>query len=106
MYANSKSFTYLLILGTKPTITTHPNSETVVITSDNECLPLTCEAKGASSYCWERQDGSIPSNAIGKNTHTLTLVNITPAHSGRYRCVVMNTSDKNFSNYAIITING
>jgi len=97
---------YVFILGTKPTIISHPNCKTVTITSDSECLSLTCEAIGASSYYWERRDGSIPSNATGQTTHTLTLVNITPPHFGSYRCVVMNTSDKNFSNYATITVNG
>ncbi|XP_065898770.1 basement membrane-specific heparan sulfate proteoglycan core protein-like isoform X3 [Dysidea avara] len=92
-------------LRTKPTIIAHPNSETVSISSDDECLSLACEAEGATSYYWERQDGSVPSDVTGQNTHTLTLVNLTPAHSGSYRCVVKNNSGKNFTNYAIITIN-
>ena len=97
----------MFILGTKPTIIAHPHSETVPLASNNECLSLACEAEGATSYCWEKEDGSsIPSDAIGVNSNTLTLVNLTPFHAGNYRCVVGCECDSNISNYATIAING
>jgi len=95
----------VFILGTKPTITTHPNSKTVTITSDSECLSLTCEAKGASSYYWEKENGDI-SYGTGVDSNTLTVFDLTPFHAGNYRCVVCSGCDNNFSNYATISING
>ena len=67
---------------------------------------LTCEADGASSYNWERQDDDIPSDSTGVNTNTLTLINLQPENAGNYRCVATNASGSSFSNYANLTING
>ena len=78
----------------------------VTISSDTDHLSLTCEAIGATSYYWERQDGSIPSGATGVNTDTLTIVNLRPEDAGNYRLVVSNDSEVDYSNYAEITIFG
>jgi len=78
----------------------------VTISSDTDHLLLTCEAIGATSYYWERQDGSIPSGATGVNTDTLTIFNLTPEDAGNYRCVVNNDSEVDYSNNAEITIFG
>ena len=94
------------IIGAKPIITAHPNSAVVNITSDHESLSLACKAEGATSYCWERQSGTIPSGATGKNNQTLTLVNIKPVDAGNYRCAVGNKSDKSYSEYSIVMIKG
>ena len=94
------------MIETKPKITTHPSSEVVTISSATDHLSLTCEAIEATSYYWERQDGSIPSGATGVNTKTLTIVNLTPEDAGNYRCVVNNDSDEGFSYYAEITVIG
>ena len=67
---------------------------------------LTCEAYGASSYNWERQNDDIPSDSTGVNTNTLTLINLQPEDTGNYRCVATNASGSSFSNYANLTING
>jgi len=66
-----------------------------------------CMAEGASSYSWQRGGGiDIPLNATGIQTNTLTLVNLTPPDAGQYRCVADNQHGRNFTEYAILTIEG
>ena len=67
-------------------------------------MSLTCEADGASSYNWERQNGIIPSDSTGVNTNILTLINLQPEDAGSYRCVASNSSGSSESNYAEIII--
>ena len=67
---------------------------------------LTCKADGASSYTWEREDDTIPSNAIGVNTNTLTLFNLRLRDAGRYRCIATNDSGSTESDYATLTVKG
>jgi len=95
-------------LETKPFISIHPSSKEVTLTSecDTQHLKLTCQAIGATSYSWERWDDSIPPGAIGVNSNTLTLVNPTPEDVGHYQCVVSDGNEKNFSNYAKVTVHG
>ena len=94
------------MIETKPRIITHPNSQVVTISRDTDHLSLTCEAIGATSYYWERQDGSIPSGATGINTNTLTIVNLTPEDAGNYRCVVSNNHGVEHSTFATINVTG
>ena len=67
---------------------------------------LTCEADGALSYNWERQNDVIPSASTGVNTNTLTLINLQSEDAGNYQCVATNSSGNSFTNYATLTING
>ena len=78
---------------------------TISLLTNNYNYSLTCEANGATSYNWERLNGSIPSGATGVNTSTLTMINLTPEDAGNYRCVATNASGSSQSNYATLTIN-
>ena len=67
---------------------------------------LTCEADGALSYRWEKENNVIPSDSTGVNTNTLTLINLRPGDAGKYRCVATNAHWNNKSSYATVTIFG
>ena len=89
-----------------PLIHTLPSDEIVIVNDDFTNVTLTCMAYGASAYSWERENGTISSNAKGINTSTLLLHNVTPEDSGRYRCVAVNSNGYVFSNYFIIDVEG
>ena len=53
-------------------------------------------AEGATSYYWERKDGSIPTNSMGMDTNTFTFINLIPPDAGQYRCTAVNIHRRNF----------
>ena len=87
-----------------PVITIHPMDTVIQLDSNFTNHTLTCEADGASSYNWERQNDVIPSDSTGVNTNTLTLINLLPEDGGNYRCVATNAGGSSQSNYAVVTI--
>ena len=89
-----------------PVITQQPVDKIITLLNNYTNVSLTCEAEGALSYNWERQNGVIPSDSTGVNTNTLTLINLQPEDAGNYRCVATNASGSSESNYAAITIFG
>jgi len=90
-----------------PKFITHPSDVTVNVESNTMSVSLTCETDGATSYEWERDDGTMPSGATGVYTDTLTLVNLQPCDTGNYRCVASNENNVSSpSKYAKITIKG
>ena len=89
-----------------PVFTMDPIDAVIQLYSNFTNHTLTCEADGASSYNWERQNDVIPSDSTGVNTNTLTLINIQPEDAGNYQCLATNASGSSQSNYAHLTING
>ena len=89
-----------------PVITTHPMDTVIQLYTNFTNHTLTCEADGALSYRWERQNDVIPFDSTGVNTNTLILINLQPEDAGNYRCVATNASGGSESNYAHLTING
>ena len=96
----------LYSIGNLPFVTENPISKFVGLGSNFTNASLTCESDGASGYSWERQSGSIPSNAIGVNTNALTLINLRLEDADKYRCVATNGSGSTQSDYATLTIKG
>ena len=97
------SYTFCVV---PPLIHTLPSDETFMVNNDSTIVALTCMAYGASAYSWERENGTISSNAEGINTSTLLLHNVTPKDSGSYRCVAGNSNGYVSSSYFIIDVRG
>jgi len=91
----------------KPQITSHLEDIVIEINNDSTSVQFTCMAAGTSSYYWQREGkDTIPTNALGTQSNTLTLVNIKPTDDGEYRCVAVNEHGRKHSEYAKLTIRG
>ena len=71
------------------------NSNGPVTVAEGGNVMLRCEVTGVRNlnYQWRRVSGSLPRNAKGKNTKTLTIRNIAVRDSGQYYCEVDNEGD-------------
>ena len=78
----------------------------VRIDNDSMSITFTCIINGSSSFSWERETGSIPSDAEGTDSNHLILYNILPPDNGRYRCLARNKHGITYSNYAMLTVKG
>ena len=89
-----------------PVIIRNPINTSLSLKSNFTNASLICEANGGSLYYWERQNGSIPSTAIGVNTSILTLSNLQLKDAGYYRCIATNASGSTKSKYAKLILIG
>ena len=81
-------------------------NKTIKVDNDSTSVTFVCMAYYASSYYWQRENGNIPSSAVGINSNSLTLYNVLPPDSGCYQCVAENGYDKTYSNYAKFAVEG
>jgi len=93
---------YILLIGKSPTFVNHPENR-IVFLSDSKSIAFTCEAIEATSYQWKKVDDSMPLDAEGVNSNTLTLKPIL-AHSGKYHCVATNDIKSSHSNPVTLTV--
>jgi len=78
----------------------------VVFLSDSKDIVFTCQANEGetTSYRWERLNDTMPFDAEGINTNTLTL-KLQLDYAGKYYCVATNDIGSSESNYATLKIN-
>jgi len=67
-----------------------------------KCIP---DSKGVN-YTWEKRYSSLPSRAQGVNTSNMIIVNLKPEDSGKYRCIISNSTGKIYSEYASVVVKG
>ena len=89
-----------------PVITRNPTNTLLSLTSNFTNVSFVCEADGASSYYWERLDGSVSASATGVNTSSLIIINLRLNDAGYYRCVANNSGGSTKSKYAKLTLIG
>ena len=86
----------------------HPSNVILYLNKMSNNVTLTCVVKEPSVYYyWERQNGKIPSSAIGVYTSVLTLINVQSKDAGNYRCVALTcliNCGRRFSDYASVTV--
>ena len=89
----------------QPQFILHPSNVLLYLNNKYNNVTLTCEANKVSSYYWERQNGKIPSTAIGVHTNELTITDVQPKDTGSYRCIAVickTNCSRSYSNYATI----
>lgn len=88
-----------LTVGTAPTITGHPQSQTVAVSS-NVTFTVTATGSATLQYQWRFQG----TNIAGATAAALTLNNVQVNQAGSYDVVVSNTVGVATSNPAILTV--
>ena len=90
----------------KPFISMNSTSNLIIKShTESMTLTLTCITNEATSYYWEKENGSIPYDTIGVNSPNLTLIDVQTEDSGNYRCAVTDKCNiTKYSDYVAVTI--
>jgi hypothetical protein len=96
-FGTADSFTAPVFIGTAPTITSHPISQTVNLGAN---VTLTGSASGAASYQWWKNGNPI----AGENGTTLNLINVNAFSAGNYTLTASNIYGSTTSNAATLTV--
>ena len=78
-------------------------SQEIKLSNSFSRVTFSCNAVGATSYKWKKQNGGI---ILGATTNILTLNRLQPRDAGNYQCVAINNNGESTSNFATLTING
>ena len=93
-------------IGHYPVITIHPENISIILTNTSTVVQLNCEAVVDVSYRWQTKSGILQTNAIGWNSNTLTLNNLSISDNDSYQCVATNDSGSSFSYSATLHVIG
>jgi len=90
-----------------PNVTVEMDNTTVNLLVKNynlsmECLPSDTDL----DYQWHRKNSSLPSSAVGGNTPSMTIYELTPEVAGEYQCLLSNVSGTIASEFVTLSING
>ena len=87
----------------------HPKPSDVLVRYGNESVELKCLAIAFGeniTYSWERENATIPSKAVGQDSHILTIPHIRKVDTGNYRCLATNHIGIAVSNFAYVNVSG
>ena len=93
-------------IGHYPLITIHPENISIILTNTSTVVQLNCEAVVDVSYRWQTRSGNLQTNAIGWDSNTLTLNNLSISDNDTYQCVATNYSGSSFSYSATLHVIG
>ena len=87
-----------------PVVRTDP---VVNLTINNYILTMKClPDKNNFNYKWIKKNEVLSSRAQGVNTSQLTIVNLKPADSGDYQCVMSNSTGTISSSFSTVDVIG
>ena len=82
-------------------------SQPIQLTVNDKKLLMNCLPYDVNfNYKWERKNKKLPSTAQGVNSQQLTIFNLKPKDSGKYRCIMSNSTGMIVSDYASVSIKG
>jgi len=90
----------------KPTVDMLPGQK-IELTVNNFTMFMRCLSYNLNfNYTWEKKNEKLPLNVQGVNSQQLTITNLKPEDSGKYRCIMSNSTGKIASDYLLLTVKG
>ena len=99
--AGNGSFTTTLFV--RPIITLNPTNQTASINTEAVIFFCAATAFPPPLFQWMKEDGFLPSTAIGTNSTTLTITPIEFGYEGIYYCIATSNNITIESNRATLT---